>query len=72
VADATAPVGHPGRLAGVDNGVSTLQHINDQNPPQPRRPFRCLRHHVWMAACDDCRKEHATQTGRQQRTTAVR
>ncbi|WP_167761013.1 hypothetical protein [Geodermatophilus sp. DF01-2] len=22
------------------------------------RPARCLRHHVWMAACDDCRDAH--------------
>jgi hypothetical protein len=26
------------------------------------RPARCYRHHVWMAACPDCRDAHATPT----------
>jgi len=32
---------------------------NDQVPFDPRRPARCLRHHVWMAACDECRDVRA-------------
>ncbi|MCV2488063.1 hypothetical protein OF117_01695 [Geodermatophilus sp. YIM 151500] len=27
--------------------------------PLDRRPQRCLRHRVWMAACDDCLAAHA-------------
>lgn len=26
------------------------------------RPIRCLRHRVWMAACDDCRDAHRDRT----------
>jgi hypothetical protein len=34
--------------------VSTTHHPNDpKNIADP--PVRCLRHHVWMAACPDCR-----------------
>ncbi|SDX64759.1 hypothetical protein SAMN05660209_00960 [Geodermatophilus africanus] len=34
--------------------MSTVHH-----PVRPvLRPARCLRHHVWMAACSDCRDAH--------------
>jgi len=41
--------------------VSTTYHRDQNTPvdPAPRRAARCLRHHVWMAACDDCRDAHA-------------
>jgi hypothetical protein len=29
--------------------------------PQARRPSRCFRHRVWMAACDDCRTAHTAR-----------
>ncbi|MGY1712564.1 hypothetical protein ACI8AC_23945 [Geodermatophilus sp. SYSU D00758] len=34
----------------------TVQHhpVHQIHVPSAR-PARCLRHHVWMAACDDCR-----------------
>ena len=34
---------------------------NDPVTPRPRRA-RCLRHHVWMAACTDCRDARAEGT----------
>ncbi|MFW3169689.1 hypothetical protein [Geodermatophilus sp. CPCC 206100] len=34
--------------------MRTVHHPTDPVRPDPR-PVRCLRHHVWMAACDDCR-----------------
>ncbi len=27
------------------------------------RTPRCYRHHVWMAACDDCRAAHPAPAG---------
>jgi hypothetical protein len=38
--------------------VSTTHHP-DPKTTVPQREARCLRHHVWMAACDDCRDAHA-------------
>jgi hypothetical protein len=37
--------------------VSTTQHPNDKqnHVDLTPRPAQCLRHHVWMAACPDCR-----------------
>jgi hypothetical protein len=32
---------------------------SDNQNDRLSRPFLCLRHHVWMAACDDCRAAHA-------------
>jgi len=51
--------------------VNTTYHADQNDPvgPAPRRTARCLRHHVWMAACDDCRDAHAVP---RQRTTAER
>ncbi|WP_217638098.1 hypothetical protein [Geodermatophilus poikilotrophus] len=38
--------------------MSTVHH-----PARPvLRPARCLSHHVWMAACSDCRDAHAELT----------
>jgi hypothetical protein len=34
-----------------------VHHLNDRTRTGPR-PARCLRHHVWMAACGDCRDAH--------------
>ncbi|WP_155858930.1 hypothetical protein [Candidatus Blastococcus massiliensis] len=39
--------------------MSTVHDRNRPNVPRPRPAYRCLRHHVWLAACDDCRTEHA-------------
>jgi hypothetical protein len=41
--------------------VSTTYHPDPKNPvdPNPQHSARCLRHHVWMAACDECREAHA-------------
>jgi hypothetical protein len=36
-----------------------MHHPNDQIRSSSRRPDRCLRHHVWMAACDVCRDVRA-------------
>ncbi|WP_158550660.1 hypothetical protein [Geodermatophilus sp. TF02-6] len=33
------------------------------------RPARCLRHHVWMAACDDCHEAHAALLARGRSTS---
>ncbi|MGY1718782.1 MULTISPECIES: hypothetical protein [unclassified Blastococcus] len=40
--------------------MSTI-HRHDQFPVTP---VRCLRHHVWMAACPDCRDAHRTPAHR--------
>jgi hypothetical protein len=37
----------------------TVPDPTDQVPVHPRRPARCLRHHVWMAACGQCREARA-------------
>jgi len=42
--------------------VSTKHHLT-QITVQPSRPVRCLRHHVWMAACDDCRDARTARVG---------
>ena len=38
-----------------ESGVTTTHHPNAHIRSASRRPGRCLRHRVWMAACDDCR-----------------
>jgi hypothetical protein len=44
--------------------------VNSQHNPNTHvqfrsdRPFQCLRHHVWMAACTDCRKAHTVDRKR--------
>jgi hypothetical protein len=40
--------------------VSTTHDVDSQVLSPPQRPFRCLRHHVWMAVCDDCRKQRTS------------
>jgi hypothetical protein len=53
--------------------VTTQHHTNTQIPRQDGRTVRCHRHHVWMAACDDCRTAHAPLLTRaEDRTTAGR
>jgi len=42
----------------VEYGVTTVNRSDDQSA-RSSRPRLCLRHHVWMAACDDCRAAHA-------------
>jgi hypothetical protein len=51
--------------------VSATHDMNAQIPIQPQRPFRCLRHHVWMAACDDCRKQRTPVIRRQKHTSVT-
>ncbi|MGY1771172.1 hypothetical protein [Blastococcus sp. SYSU D00813] len=35
------------------------------------RPLRCLRHRVWMAACDDCRDAHRDRSTAAPRPSAT-
>jgi hypothetical protein len=50
---------HGGGPGGVEAGVSTPHHSNDRTRIDSRSAARCLRHHVWMAYCGDCRDAHA-------------
>jgi hypothetical protein len=34
-------------------------HSNVTPRPETQRRARCLRHHVWMAACADCKDARA-------------
>jgi hypothetical protein len=60
--------GHAAGAFVVEEWVSTTHHP-DTVTTVPQREARCLRHHVWMAACDDCRDAHAVP---RQRTAADR
>ena len=62
VAEPTPPGGHAGPQAAVGHGVSNSNSAVGQSPTRPLRPFRCLRHRAWMAACTDCRKAHTVLT----------
>ncbi|RBY91205.1 hypothetical protein DQ241_05960 [Blastococcus sp. TF02A-30] len=49
--------------------MSTTHHthepssrLRDRVRTQADRQARCLRHHVWMAACDDCRDARRPRT----------
>ncbi|WP_170182365.1 hypothetical protein [Blastococcus colisei] len=44
--------------------MSTVHHPN-QVHSQHSRPLRCLRHHVSMAACEDCRYVRTAQIQRE-------
>jgi hypothetical protein len=61
VAEPTPVGGHAPSGAAVGNGVSNTNSAVGQAPTRPLRPFRCLRHRAWMAACTDCRKAHSVQ-----------
>jgi hypothetical protein len=55
--------------------VNTQHHPNTNTPvpSRSRSTSRCHRHHVWMAACTDCRDAHAPLVkAKRQRTTAAR
>ena len=52
--------GHRDGPAGVESSVSTQHNPHETTTP----PVRCLRHHVWMAACRDCRAAYAVSTTR--------
>ncbi|MDT0277983.1 hypothetical protein [Blastococcus goldschmidtiae] len=39
--------------------MSTQHDQNRPTAPRSHPTPRCLRHHVWLAACDDCREQHA-------------
>ncbi|WP_176522974.1 hypothetical protein [Blastococcus aggregatus] len=43
--------------------MSTQHDQTHPTAPRPRRAARCFRHHVWLAACDDCREAHADLLG---------
>ena len=43
----------------VDAGVNSQHDLIHLIRPTTARDPRCLRHTVWMAACDDCRHAHA-------------
>src|SRR4051794_28259727 len=53
------PAGHRRGPVDVGEWVTTAHDPNEQIRLDPRRPSRCLRHHVWMAACDECRDVRA-------------
>lgn len=59
VAEHTLDAGHavPGAVVGF--GVSNSQTVVGASPTRTDRPFRCLRHRAWMAACPDCRQAHS-------------
>ena len=59
VAQPTPAGGHAVAGAAVGHGVSNSQSAVGPSPTRPDRPFRCLRHRAWMAACTDCRKAHS-------------
>jgi hypothetical protein len=59
VAEPTVEDGHGGTGGAVGHGVSNTQSVVGQSPTRPVRPFRCLRHRAWMAACGDCREAHS-------------
>jgi hypothetical protein len=46
--------------------VSNSYSVVGQTPTRPLRPFRCLRHRAWMAACTDCRKAHTPAAKREE------
>jgi hypothetical protein len=41
--------------------VNDRLHSHSPLLNRPHRPLRCLRHRVWMAACDDCRTAHTAR-----------
>jgi hypothetical protein len=59
VAEHTPDDGHAVPGAAVGLGVSNTNSTVGQSPTRPLRPFRCLRHRAWMAACTDCREAHS-------------
>jgi hypothetical protein len=61
VAEPTPDDGHAEPGATVGLGVNTTNSAVGQSPTRPLRPFRCLRHRAWMAACTDCREAHSIQ-----------
>jgi hypothetical protein len=61
VAEHTVPGGHASPGPVVENGVNNTNSVVGQSPTRPLRPFRCLRHRAWMAACTDCRQAHRIQ-----------
>lgn len=52
--------------------MNTQLHSDDQNQVPARRPLRCLRHRVWMAACEDCRTAHIARLATRPAVTAPR
>jgi hypothetical protein len=62
VARDTPRSGHVEAGAPVELGVNDQRLTDHRTDPQlpVRRPLRCLRHRVWLAACDDCRIAHST------------
>src|SRR5437764_1039480 len=56
VAGVIPGTGHSGDPCSVDDRVSTTHDPDTTKLIVPdERPVQCLRHHVWMAACADCR-----------------
>jgi hypothetical protein len=62
VAEPTPDDGHAEPGAAVGHGVNNTNSTVGQSPTRPLRPFRCLRHRAWMAACTDCREAHSIRT----------
>lgn len=59
VSEHTDADGHAVPAATVGHGVTHPRSVVGQPPARPLRPFRCLRHRAWMAACTDCRTAHS-------------
>ena len=59
VAGDTVATGHLRHPAAVESGVIHQHDPVEKKTLIPERPVRCLRHSVWMAVCDDCRRARA-------------
>lgn len=58
VGQRTLPGGHAVARGPVEMRVSTIhfpQETRNHRRPDDHQPAQCLRHHVWMASCADCR-----------------
>jgi hypothetical protein len=61
VAGHTLSAGHVADPGVVEDGVNHQLHTDSSVTARHRRPHRCFRHRVWMAACDDCRTAHTAR-----------
>jgi hypothetical protein len=51
--------------------VTSSHHPPLRLTPVAPRPLRCLRHRVWMAACEDCRAAHLERLASDRKTAAA-
>lgn len=62
MSDDTGRRGIVGSRSGLECGVNTQHHPHRDPTVLLPATLRCLRHHVWMAACGDCRAARAVPT----------